>query len=163
MGPQLNAALAGECDDAVAALTWLRAQAVIDAERVAMIGSSYGGVMVMLAAGRRAPFRAGISFAGPSITWPDAPAMQTVLLEAIGACEVPLMLIQAGDDFHLTPTYVLGGELARLGKPHETRIYQAIGEHRGDGHGVFNKAVWLWRADVERFLKRWIAEPKVAI
>jgi hypothetical protein len=28
-----------------------------------------------------------------------------------------LMLIQAGDDFDLTPSYVLGGELARLGKP----------------------------------------------
>ena len=156
MGPQLTAALAGECDDAVASLTWLRAQALIDAERVAMIGSSYGGVMVMLAAGRRAPFRAGVSFAGPSITWPDAPALQTVLLDAMGACDVPLMLIQAGDDFHLTPTYVLGAELARLGKPHETRIYQTIGEQPGDGHGVFNKAVWLWRPDVERFLKQWL-------
>ena len=154
MGPQLTAALAGECDDAVAALTWLRAHALVDAARVAMIGSSYGGVMVMLAAGRRAPFRAGISFAGPSITWPDAPALQTVLLDAMGVCEVPLMLIQAGDDFNLTPSYVLGAELARLGKPHETRIYETIGEQRGDGHGVFNKAVWLWRTDVERFLQR---------
>ena len=154
MGPQLTAALAGECDAAVAALTWLRAHALVDAARVAMIGSSYGGVMVMLAAGRRAPFRAGISFAGPSITWPDAPALQTVLLDAMGVCEVPLMLIQAGDDFNLTPSYVLGAELARLGKPHETRIYETIGEQRGDGHGVFNNAVWLWRTDVERFLQR---------
>ena len=102
---------------------WLRAHALVDAARVAMIGSSYGGVMVMLAAGRRAPFRAGISFAGPSITWPDAPALQTVLLDAMGMSEVPLMLIQAGDDVHLTPSYVLGSELARLGKPHEYEIY----------------------------------------
>jgi hypothetical protein len=139
-----------------AALNWLRAHPLIDAERIAMIGSSYGGVMVMLAAGRHARFRAGISFAGPSITWPDAPALQTMLLAAMGVCQVPLMLIQAGDDFHLTPTYVLGGELARLGKPHETRIYQTIGSQRGDGHGVFNKALWLWRPDVEAFLRRWV-------
>ena len=64
------------------------------------------------------------------------------------------MLIQAGDDFNLTPSYTLGGELARLGKPHETRIYEAIGEQGGDGHGVFNNAVWLWRTDAERFLQR---------
>ena len=66
------------------------------------------------------------------------------------------MLIQAGDNVHLTPTYVLGGELARLGKPHETRIYEPIGVERGDGHAVFNKAPWLWRHDVERFLARWM-------
>ena len=71
--------------------------------------------------------------------------------------QVPLMLIQARDDIHLTPTYVLGGELARLGRPHETRIYQTIGNQRGDGHGVFNKAVWLWEQDVERFLARWMS------
>jgi hypothetical protein len=107
----------------------------------------------MLAAGRGAPFRAGISFAGPSITWPDAPALQATLLESLRHTAVPLMLIQAGDDFHLSPTYVLGAELAQLGKPHETRIYQP-GAQRGDGHGVFNKAVPLWKPDVERFLAR---------
>ena len=74
MGPQLVDALEDECDDAVAALAWVKEQPMVDAARVAMIGSSYGGVMVMLAARRRASFRAGVSFAGPSITWPDAPA-----------------------------------------------------------------------------------------
>ena len=72
MGPQLVEALEDECDDALAALAWVKEQPMVDAARVAMIGSSYGGVMVMLAARRRAAFRAGISFAGPSITWPDA-------------------------------------------------------------------------------------------
>jgi len=68
---------------------------------------------------------------------------------------VPLFLVQAADDVHLTPTYALGGELACCGKVHEVRIYGAIGENAGDGHGVFNKAVDLWRPDIERFLSRW--------
>jgi hypothetical protein len=110
----------------------------------------------MLAARRRATFRAGISFAGPSITWPDAPALQGVLLHAMQTTVVPLFLIQAGDDVHLTPTYALGAELARWGKIHETRIYGRIGEAPGDGHGVFNKGVDLWRADVARFLSLWV-------
>jgi len=155
MGRQLVEALEADCDDALAALAWTKEQPAVDAERVAMVGSSYGGVMVMLAARRRAAFRAGVSLAGPSITWPDAPALQEVLLEAMRRTEVPLFLLQAADDVHLAPTYALGAELARSGKVHEVRIYGAIGEHPGDGHGVFNKAVDLWRPDIERFLARW--------
>jgi dienelactone hydrolase len=157
MGPQLVDALEDECNDALAALAWVKEQPVVDGDRVAMVGSSYGGVMVMLAARRHAPFRAGISFAGPSITWPDAPALQELLLDAMRTIDVPLFLIQAADDVHLTPTYALGGELARSGKVHEVRIYGTIGESPGDGHGVFNKAVELWRPDVERFLSRWVS------
>jgi carboxymethylenebutenolidase len=111
----------------------------------------------MLAAGRGADFRAGISFAGPSITWPDAPALQETLLDCMRRTEVPLFLIQAWNDVHLTPTYALGAELAACGKPHETRIYQPIGTEPGGGHGVFNNGVDLWAPDVHRFLSRWMS------
>ena len=157
MGDELLIALAGECDDALAGLERLRAEPSVDGDRMAMVGSSFGGVMVLLAAGRGADFRAGVSFAGPSITWPDAPALQRVLLDAMAATEVPLFLIQAWDDVHLTPTYVLGAALAAAGKPHETRIYERIGSEPGDGHGVFNKAVDLWQPDVTRFLAQWLS------
>jgi carboxymethylenebutenolidase len=156
MGEELLVALGGECDDVLAALDHLRADPRIDPGRLAMLGSSYGGVMVMLAAGRHADFRAGISFAGPSITWPDAPALQEVLLAAMATTDVPLLLIEAWDDFSLTPTSVLVGALAVHGKPHETRVYGRIGTDPGDGHGVFNKAVDWWLPDVLRFLSRWV-------
>jgi dienelactone hydrolase len=156
MGRQLVTALMAECDDAVAALEHLRADPRVDPHRVAMIGSSYGGVMVLLAAGRGVDFRAGVSFAGPSITWPDAPALQQVLLDAMASTAVPLFLIQASDDVHLAPTYVLGAALAANAKPHETRVYGRIGTEPGDGHGVFNKAVDWWLPDVVRFLDHWV-------
>jgi dipeptidyl aminopeptidase/acylaminoacyl peptidase len=159
MGRELVGALADECDDAVAALEHLRRDPGVDADRIAMIGSSFGGVMVMLAAGRGAPFRAGISFAGPSITWPDAPALQQELLAAMATTRVPLFLIQAADDVHLTPTYALGGALARHGSPHEVRIYGPIGTAPGEGHGIFNIAVELWLPDVLRFLRRHLSGP----
>ena len=44
MGPQLVSALARECDDTLAALEWIKDQAIVYPERVAMLGSSYGGV-----------------------------------------------------------------------------------------------------------------------
>ena len=157
MGDELVVALDGECDDALAALDHMRGDPLVDADRVAMLGSSFGGVMVLLAAGRGATFRAGVSFAGPSITWPDAPALQAKLLDAVRSTTVPLFLIQAWDDVHLTPTYVLGSELAARDKPHETRIYGRLGTEPGDGHGVFNKAVDQWLPDVLRFLQRWLS------
>ena len=156
MGSELVAALTAEYDDVVAALGHIRADSRVDPRRVAMIGSSYGGVMVMLAAGRGLDFRAGVSFAGPSITWPDAPALQDVLLEAMASTAVPLFLIQAWDDVHLTPTYTLGATLAANGKPHQSAIYDRLGTEPGDGHGVFNKAVRWWLPDVVRFLERWV-------
>ena len=157
MGDELVVALDDECDDAVAALDHLRSDPRVDADRVAMLGSSFGGVIVLLAADRGAPFRAGVSFAGPSITWPDAPALQARLLDAVRNTTVPLFLIQAWDDVHLTPTYVLGSELAACGKPHETRIYGRLGTEPGDGHAVFNNAVDQWLPDVLRFLQHWLS------
>ena len=157
MGDELVAALDDEYTDVLAALDWMRRRPEVDPDRIAMLGSSFGGVMVMLAAGRRAPFRAGVSFAGPSITWPDAPALQTALLDAMRTAEVPMFLIQAFDDVCLTPTYVLGAALAGRGAAHEVRIYGPLGETPGDGHGVFNKAVEQWLPDVVRFLDRWLS------
>ena len=82
--------------------------------------------------------------------------MVTVRFPVLHHGSAGLFLIQAWDDVHLTPTYVLGGELAALEKQHETRIYQQLGTERGNGHGVFNKGVDLWSADVRRFLARWV-------
>ena len=111
--------------------------------------------MVMLAAVAEQPSEPGSASPARRSPGRTAPALQDVLLDAMRTTEVPLFLIQAADDVHLTPTYALGDELACRGKVHEVRIYGAIGENPGDGHGVFNKAVDLWRPDVERFLSRW--------
>ncbi len=127
MGTQLVHALADEARDVQAAVAWLQAHPLIDPHRVAVVGSSFGGVVMVLAADDSPQFRAGVSFAGPSQTWPHAPALQDALVAAIRNTLLPLFLIQAQNDHSLAPTYTLGSELARLNKPHETRIYPAIG------------------------------------
>jgi dienelactone hydrolase len=119
-----------------------------------MVSSSFGGVLTVLALGENTQLRAGVSFAGPSMTWPDAPALQQALLAAIAAGQAPLFLAQAHNDNSLAPTYAMGAELARVGRPHETRVYPPIGEGPGGGHGMFGTGVELWRRDVESFLAR---------
>jgi carboxymethylenebutenolidase len=160
MGRELMKAFDGETNDVLAALAWLRSQPQIDPERIAIAGTSFGGVVTLLAAGRTNQFHAGISFAGPSQTWPDAPALQEAMLTAMQQTTVPLFLIQAQNDHSLMPTYTLGMELARLKKPHETRIYPPLGTTSMEGHGIFGRGVKWWHTDVERFLARWL--PRVS-
>jgi dienelactone hydrolase len=156
MGPPLVHALEDETLDVRAALAWRHAHPRIDPHRVAVVGSSFGGVVTMLAAGERPQFRAGVSFAGPSMTWPHAPALQAALVSAIRHTPLPLFLLQAQNDHSLAPTYTFGSELARLNKPHETRVYPAIGTIAMNGHGLFGNSVPLWYADVQRFLQQWL-------
>jgi dienelactone hydrolase len=156
MGDQLVAALRAELTDVMAALAWVTAQPMVDTARIAMAGSSFGGVLTVLALGADTPLRAGVSFAGPSMTWPDAPALQREMLAAAASGTAPLFLAQAFNDNSLMPTYAIGSEMARHGRPHETRIYPPIGDRPGGGHGIFGTGVDLWRADIERFLARWL-------
>lgn len=155
-GRQIVDALLQENDDVLAALDWLVAQPGVETTRIGVTGVSFGGIMTLLAAGRTDRFRGAINFAAAAMTWERAPALQVALLDAVRRTTTPLFLIQAQNDFSLAPTYVLGAELARLGKPHEARIYAPNGTTPTDGHGLFTTGIATWSADVARFLGRWL-------
>lgn len=157
MGDQLVSALRAELRDVMAAVGWVVERQEVDRRRIVMLGSSFGGVLTVLALSEDTAIRAGVSFAGPSMTWPHAPALQRAMLAAIAGGRAPLFLAQAYNDNSLAPTYAIGAELARLGRPHETRVYPPVGEGPGGGHGMFGTGVDLWRRDVESFLARSLA------
>jgi dienelactone hydrolase len=154
MGDQLVSALRAELRDVIAGVNWVAERPEVDVRRLVMLGSSFGGVLTVLALAENTELRAGVSFAGPSMTWPHAPALQQAMLAAIAKGQAPLFLAQAYNDNSLAPTYAMGAEMARAGRPHETRIYPPIGEGPGGGHGIFGTGVELWRRDVESFLAR---------
>jgi dienelactone hydrolase len=162
MGDQLVSALRAELCDVMAAVDWVRGRPEVDGRRIVMLGSSFGGALTVLAMGEDSPLRAGVSFAGPSMTWPQAPALQRAMLAAVASGRAPLFLAQAYNDNSLAPTYAVGAELARLGRPHETRVYPAIGDGPGGGHGMFGTGVDLWHRDVESFLARCLASVTAA-
>jgi carboxymethylenebutenolidase len=161
MGDQLVAALQAELRDVLNAVDWVAGRPEADRQRIVMLGSSFGGVLTVLALAESGALRAGVSFAGPSMTWPDAPALQRAMLAAAASGRAPLFLAQAYNDNSLAPTYTIGAELARHGRPHETRVYPPIGEGPGGGHGIFGTGVELWHQDVESFLARSLANTTV--
>jgi carboxymethylenebutenolidase len=154
MGDQLVSALRAELRDVMSAVDWVAGRPEADRQRMVMLGSSFGGVLTVLALGEDSALRAGVSFAGPSMTWPQAPALQRAMLAAVASGHAPLFLAQAYNDNSLAPTYAIGAELARIGRTHETRVYPPIGEGPGGGHGIFGTGVELWHQDVESFLTR---------
>jgi len=154
-GRQLAAALPQENDDVIAAAAWLARQPGVDGNRLAVMGVSFGGIMTTLALARPHPFRAGVNFAGAAMNWDRVAAARALMLDAVRRVDVPLFLIQALNDYSIQPTYALGAELARLGKPHEARIYAAHGTTHQDGHGLFVTGIDTWLDDVGRFLARW--------
>ena len=156
VGRQLVTTLTAESDDVLAAAEWLGQQPEIHAERIGLVGQSFGSIMTILCVGRTNRFKAGICFAGAALTWPDVPQIQTALLDSISACNTPLFIIQAENDSNLEPTYALGRQLARLGKSHETRIYPPSGSGPGEGHAFFRREPERWSRDIELFLARWM-------
>jgi dienelactone hydrolase len=156
IGRQLVTTLEAESDDVLAAADWISQHPQIDGGRIGLVGQSFGAIMTLLCVGRTNRFKAGICFAGAALTWPDVPQIQQALLGCIGRCETPLFIIQAENDANLEPTYALGREMARQGKPHEARIYPPTGSDPGEGHAFFRREPDRWSRDIELFLARWM-------
>jgi carboxymethylenebutenolidase len=92
---QITDALRQESDDVLASRDWLAAQPDVDAERIGVMGLSFGGIVTILACAKSDGFRAAISFAASGMAWQSNPPLQAALIEAIYAITTPIFLIQA--------------------------------------------------------------------
>jgi dienelactone hydrolase len=152
----LAARLAGEAADVVAAVGWLGARPEVDADRLAVIGSSFGGTVSLLAAARLPGLRCAVDFAGAAMNWERTPALRAGMLEAARQVAVPVCLVQAENDYSIAPTRELAAELARHGKTHAARIFPPFGLTADEGHLFFQNGAPVWGAWVRAFLDRWL-------
>jgi carboxymethylenebutenolidase len=138
-------------DDQLAALTWLRKQAVVDAKRVAVAGNSFGGIETVFGA-ERADYCAAVDSAGGAESWELAPQLQAAMTRAVQNAKVPILFFQAENDWNLAPTRTLSEAMKAQGKPYAAKIYPPYGTSHQDGHtfGYFGSAVW--ENDVFQFL-----------
>jgi carboxymethylenebutenolidase len=139
-------------DDVMAALLFLKAAPAIDARRIAIAGHSFGGQLTLLAAERDNNVRAAVTFAAAANSWERSPELRDRLLAAADKAAVPIMLIQAANDYSTAPGYALADELKRLHKPHLLKIYPSIGRTSEDGHNFLYLAIPQWEDDVFGFL-----------
>lgn len=140
-------------NDQLAALAWLRKQSFVEASRIAVAGTSFGGIETVLGA-ERGTYCAAVDSAGGAQSWAQAPALQALMTASVRNARVPIFFFQAENDFDLSPSKVLSTAMKEAGKPYELKIYPAYGSTRQDGHsfGYFGAAAWA--DDVFRFLEQ---------
>ena len=126
--------LDAQVDDVAAAVAYVRHLPDVDANRVALAGCSFGGIETLLAAERNLGLRAAIDFEGAAIMWAKTPPLQERMKRAARAAAVPVLFIQAENDYDTTPSRVLGEQMALAGGSPRVRIFPKNGTTAMDGH-----------------------------
>ncbi len=131
-------------DDAVAAVQFIKTLPYVDARRVAASGNSFGGIVSQLLASKDLGLRAAINSAGAAQTWAGSADLRKVLFDATPSARVPVMLIQAENDYDLTPSRELAAQMQAAGKTHVVRFFPPFGTNVAEGHsfGYFGSLVW---------------------
>ncbi|MBW3569627.1 MAG: alpha/beta fold hydrolase [Gemmatimonadetes bacterium] len=143
-----------QLEDVRAAIAAIRARPDVDPSRVAVTGISYGGILTMLAAEADPTLRAAVAFAPAAMNWGwNAPLRDRLLADA-RRTRVPVLVLQAENDWHVGPTRELPAAVRAGGGEGTGKLYPAIGANVGDGHGLMVLTPELWREDVLEFLEQ---------
>jgi carboxymethylenebutenolidase len=145
-----------QLDDAVAGLSFLKKLRGINPQRIAVVGHSFGGQLALLMAERDHSIRAAVAFAAAANSWESNPEVRQRLLIAVRNTTVPIMLVQAKNDFSIAPGKAMDAERAKLNEPHSLRIYAPVGQTAEDGHNLVYTDIVVWEADVFRFLDEYV-------
>jgi len=127
--------LVAQSDDVIAAVRYVAALPDVDPKRVATIGCSFGGIESVFAAEQGTGLVAAVDFAGAAMAWATEPPLQQRMITAVRNAKVPILFIQAENDFDTTPSKVLSETMKEAGKPMQVHIYPPNGISHRDGHG----------------------------
>jgi dipeptidyl aminopeptidase/acylaminoacyl peptidase len=129
--------------DQLSALAWLREQKDVAKDRIAVAGTSFGGIEAVLGA-ERGDYCAAVDAAGAAKSWAQAKQVQALMIRAVRNARAPIFFFQAENDYDLSPSRVLSATMKKAGKESQMKIYPAYGESTQDAHsfGYFGGAVW---------------------
>jgi carboxymethylenebutenolidase len=143
-------------EDQLSALAYLKQLSDVDPHRITVAGCSYGGIQTVLAveanAEQKLGLRAAIDFAGGAESWKSS-SLRSRMVRAIRKTDIPVLFIQAENDYDLGPSRTLAAELEKLGKPHKLLIFPPYGNTHAEAHGVFcSRGTDVWGSSVSAFL-----------
>ena len=145
-----------EASDVVAALEYVTTLPSVDAERAAVMGSSFGGTVSLLAAAKCDRFRCAVDFAGAAMNWESTPKLRELMKQCARALEVPILLAQAENDYSVGPTRELSALLESQGKDYASHVFPPFGANRDEGHWLERAGSVVWGRHVRRFLERYL-------
>jgi carboxymethylenebutenolidase len=147
-------------NDALAGLAYLKKLPYVDANRIAVVGHSFGGSLTLLLSERDHSIRAAVNFGGAAASWDESPYLRERLISAVEHVSTPMFFIFAANDFSTNPGKALSAEMARLKKTQQLKIYPALGQTPNEGHALIYRGVQTWENDVFKFLKKYVQERK---
>jgi dienelactone hydrolase len=157
---QLQLLETDEIRDALAGLAFLRAMPNVLPDRVAVVGTSFGGMLTVLLAERDSSLRAAVAFATAGRSWDRSPLLRARLTTAVDRTAVPIFFIYAANDYSVHPGTALATEMSQRRKAHALRIYPAFGRTPDEGHAFVDFGIATWEPDVFRFLDTYLKPVK---
>lgn len=143
-------------NDALAGLAYLKKLPYVDANRIAVVGHSFGGSLTLLLSERDHSIRAAVNFGGGAASWDDSSSLRERLTLAVDHINTPVFFIFAANDYSTNPGKVLSAEMARIKKTQQLKIYPAVGQTPAEGHALIYRGVPTWENDVFTFLKKYL-------
>jgi dienelactone hydrolase len=145
-----------QLEDQLAGLDYLESLPYVDRSRLAVAGCSFGGIQTLLAAERGAAgFKAAVALSPAAQTWEANPLIRERLLTAVRNISVPVFIIHPAKDASLAPGKTLAAEQARLGKPHQLKIYPAFGPESEQTHCFGGPSgTHVWAPDAVAYVQR---------
>ena len=153
---QLLQRLDSESDDVIAALDRLATMPEIDSRHVGVMGSSFGGTNTLFAASKDTRFVCAVDFAGAAMNWDRTPGLRVAMLAAAAKIRVPLLLMQAANDYSIRPTQEIAASLDGHRTPLQSKIFPAFGITPMEGHLLESTGALLWSEQMHRFLERYL-------
>ena len=141
-----------QLDDQLSGLKYLQAQPYVDRTRIADIGCSYGGIETLFGAASGAGYKAAVAISPGAESWEGNKHLQDALIKAIANINIPTFVLQPAKDASLEPSFGLGPEFQRLGKPYGLEIYPPFGSEQSQQHCFGSSGPRVWGPDVFTFL-----------
>jgi carboxymethylenebutenolidase len=142
-----------QLQDQIAALAYLRSLAYVDARRIAVAGCSFGGIQTVLLTEQGSGVRAAVDFAGAAQTWSETPELRSRMTKAAQRAQMPILFVQAKNDYDLAPSRQLASAMEKAGKPHSLEIFPPFGKTNQDAHEFCVHGGEIWAPEVFSFLK----------
>ncbi len=139
-------------NDMTAAVEYLRRLPFVDGKRIIIAGCSFGGSLALFAAERNLPIRAVVNFAGAAVSWKQSAELRDRMLTAARGARVPVLLVQAENDYDLEPTRAVAQQLARAQKSHKVAFFPAHGSTAREGHNFCETGGTIWQNEVISFM-----------
>ena len=137
--------------DQMAAFNWLLTQPFVDADRIASLGNSFGGIQVLLGMASL-NYCAGVDASGGAESWAESEDLRDLLKDVVTKSKGPIFFFQAENDYDLRPSMELAAIMKNKGKRADLKIYPKFGKSNSDGHSFPYRGVSIWFQDALEFM-----------